>query len=76
MEELLFDLREQNDWIKNRFPNKDLVSLESLLVDYEDLILENEHLNEEIRDLEDNIRDNYKPIDPYTLYGVSEKDFH
>ena len=76
MDELLFDLRKQNDWIKERFANKDLITLDELLGDYEDLISENEHLQEEIRDMEENIRDYYNPKSPYEIYGVSENDFH
>lgn len=68
MDELLFDLRKQNDWIKERFANKDLITLEDLLADYEDLIFENEELNNQIKDLEQDIQDNYKPISKSEQY--------
>lgn len=38
--DLLINLKEQNSWIKDRFSNKDLITLEELMGDYEDLILE------------------------------------
>lgn len=66
--DLLFDLRKQNDWIKERFTNKDLITLEDLLADYEELIFENEELNNQIKDLEQDIQDNYKPISKSEQY--------
>lgn len=60
--DLLLDLRKESDWIKERFANKDLITLEQLLADYEDLIFENEHLEEALRDLKQDLQDNYKPI--------------
>lgn len=47
MKELKVDLREMNRWFRERFPNKDLITLEELLSDYENLILEEEHRKEE-----------------------------
>lgn len=46
MKELKVDLREMNRWFRERFPNKDLITLEELLSDYENLILEEEHRKE------------------------------
>ena len=43
---------------------------------FEDLFCEIDSLEEKIEDMEDNIRDNYRPISPYEMYGVSERDFH
>lgn len=54
---------------------KDLVSIEDILGCMEDLLFENDRLEERIRDLENDIEYNYKPIDAYEMYGVSEKDF-
>ena len=47
MKELKVDLREMNRWFRERFPNKDLITLEELLSDYENLILEEESRKEE-----------------------------
>lgn len=56
--DLLINLKEQNSWIKDRFPNKDLITLEELMSDYEDLISELDNLKEEnkriIADRDDN----------------------
>ena len=43
---------------------------------FEDMFCEINDLEEKIEDMEDNIRDNYRPISPYEMYGVNEKDFH
>ena len=43
---------------------------------FEDLFCEIDSLEEKIEDMEQDIRDNYKPISPYEMYGVSERDFH
>ena len=74
--EILLDIRNWNRWLKDRFPKKDIISLDELLSDYEDLISEVEHLEEELHDLEQNLEDNYKPISKYTQFGVSERDFY
>ena len=33
-------------------------------------------LEEKYEDYKEYVHDNYKPIDNYELYGISEKDFH
>lgn len=75
MEEIYLDIREWNDWLKERFNNKDYVSLEELLGDYEDLIDEVGNLKEKIEDLEQDIQDNYRPIPASEQAGISIKDF-
>lgn len=47
MKELKVDLREMNRWFRERFPNKDLITLDELLSDYENLILDEELRKEE-----------------------------
>lgn len=62
------DLRNCNKWYKDRFPNKDLITISELLGDYESLIDEVKELEERIRDLETDIENNYRRIyhaDPY-----------
>lgn len=66
--DIKIDLRSCNRWIKKRFPNKDLISLDEFLGDYEDLIDEVDHLEEELKDLQTDIDNNYRRIyhaDPY-----------
>ena len=74
--ELLFDIREWDNMYKVRLPKKDLVTLEEILNDYEDALFEINELEEQIKMLEKDIEDNYKPISPYEMYGISERDFH
>ena len=62
------DLRDANQWIQDRFPNRDLITFEELLGDYESLITELEEIEESKRDLETDIENNYRRIehsDPY-----------
>lgn len=58
--------------------NDDLFYVESKSVEsmFQDMFCEIDSLEEKIEDMEDNIRDNYRPISPYEMYGVSERDFH
>lgn len=56
--------------------NKDIISVEELLGVIEDLYFEKEHLEEELEDFKRQAEDNYKPISPYEMYGISERDFH
>lgn len=62
--DLIIDLRRYNNWIRKRFPNKDIISLDDLFGDYEELIDEVDHLEEEIRDLKQDMEENYKPLPP------------
>lgn len=62
------DLRDANQWIQDRFPNRDLITFEELLGDYESLIAEKEEIEEAKKDLETDIENNYRRIehsDPY-----------
>lgn len=43
---------------------------------FEDLFCEINDLEEKIEDIKQDIRDNYRPISPYEMYGVNERDFH
>ena len=62
--DIRIDIREANSWIRKRFPNKDIISLDDLFGDYEELIDEVDHLEEEIRDLKQDMEENYKPLPP------------
>lgn len=70
------ELEQINRYAYRDFTNKDIISVEDLVVIIEELLSECESLEEELDSMEQNIRDNYKPISPYEMYGVSERDFH
>ncbi len=56
--------------------DKDLISINDLLGIIQDLYYENERIKEEFEDFKRQVEDNYKPLSPYELYGISERDFH
>lgn len=56
--------------------NKDLISIDDLIGLIEELDYHIDRLEEKINDIEQEIEDNYRPINNYSLYGVSESDFH
>ena len=56
--------------------DKDLLSIDDLLGIIQDLYYENERLKEELEDEKRDKEDNYKPLSPYELYGISERNFH
>lgn len=55
---------------------KDILSIEDLLVVLEELYADRERLQEELDHEIQDKQDNYKPISPYEMYGVSERDFY
>lgn len=69
------EVLEKANKITNR-KNKEHYTLDDLLNIIDDLNWEYDHLEEEFEDYKQTIQDNYKPIDPYTMYGVSESVFH
>ena len=56
--------------------NKENYTLDDLIGIIDELTYQYDNLEEEFEDYKQMVQDNYKPIDPYTLYGVSENDFH
>lgn len=76
MDEIYIDMRNQNQWIRKYFVNKDLVTIEDLLGVIEDLDYEVGVLNEKIEDMEQDIKDNYKPISHWEEYGLNPNDYH
>ena len=75
MNEVYIKKDELNEVVAKYF-KKDLISIEDLISTIEDLSYEIDSLEEEIEDTEQEIKDNYRPINNYSLYGVSESDFH
>ena len=63
-EDIKIDLRSCNRWIKKRFPNKDIITLEEFIGDYEDLIDEVDNLEEELRDVKRDLAENYRALPP------------
>lgn len=63
-EDIKIDLRSCNRWIKKRFPNKDIITLEEFVGDYEDLIDEVDNLEEELRDVKRDLEENYRALPP------------
>ena len=60
--ELLIDIRNWYETIRERHPNKDTITFKELVDDYYDLIDENNHKDEIIQDLRQDIEDNYRPV--------------
>ena len=56
--------------------NKENYTLDDLIGIIDELTYQYDNLEEKFEDYKQMVADNYKPIDPYTLYGVSENDFH
>lgn len=57
MEEILIDIRKQNEWIKKIFDNKDLVSLEYIFATIEEMDSDIENLKAEISSLNEKINE-------------------
>lgn len=73
---ILINIKDENEWIKKHFDNKDLVTIEEIFGVIEDLDFEVDKLNEQLEDFKQNVADNYKPISPYEQFDVNENDFH
>jgi hypothetical protein len=73
--ELLINLKEQNSWIQDRFPKKDLITLDELMSDYEDLIGEVEHLQEEIKDFKQDRDENFQRVSISSQVGIDDNYF-
>lgn len=56
--------------------NKDILSIEDLLGVIEELYADKERIEEEYEDFKRQVEDNYEPISPYKMYGISERDFY
>lgn len=79
MDYLKIDLRNMDELIQERFPNKDLVTLEELIGDYTETLWEMQNDKEHIRDIERELDENYVNMpdeDPYEARGISPRDFY
>jgi hypothetical protein len=75
MNEVYIKKEDLGEIVEKHF-NKDLISIDDLIGLIEELDYHIDRLEEEIEDKEQDIEDNYKPRNSYSLYGVSESDFH
>ena len=55
--------------------SQDNYTLDDLIGIIDELTWSYDHLEEEFENYKQMINDNYKPIDPYSMYGVSANDF-
>lgn len=76
MTEVYVKVNELPSWlVKKYFDEKDFYSIAELIAIIEDIDSDKERLEEELEDLKQDIEDNYKPITPEEMYGISDKDF-
>lgn len=76
MNKVYIDIRNQYQWVRKYFMNKDLVTIEDLIGVIEDLDSEVGMLNEQLEDIKQDVKDNYKPISHWEQYGISKDQFH
>lgn len=76
MEHIYIDMREQGFTLSNHFKNKDMVSVEDILIELEQVIDDMEALQEEFDDYKRDVEDNYKPISYAEQVGFNERNFY
>lgn len=76
MENIYVDMREQGYTLSNHFKNKDLVSVEDILIELVEVIDELENLQEEFEDYKEYVQDNYREIPYSEQVGYNERDFY
>lgn len=76
MENIYIDMREQGFTLSNHFKNKDMVSVEDILIELEQVIDDMEALQEEFDDYKRDVEDNYKPISYAEQVGFNERNFY
>ena len=55
---------------------KEVLAYHDVDVLIEELVYAYNNLKEEFDEFKEYVKDNYKPISPYEMYGINEKDFH
>lgn len=75
MSEIYIDLRFQNEWIRDEFPNQDFVSIEDLIGKIEDLQSEKKEIELEYEQFKSDVADNYKYIPLAEQIDISNRDF-
>ena len=76
MENIYVDMREQGFTLSRHFKNKDLVSVEDILIELEEVIDELENLKEEFEDYKEYVQDNYREIPYSEQIGYNPRDFY
>lgn len=75
MDNIFIKKNELTEWTQKYF-KEDLISVDDLIRVIEDLDNEIDRVKEEFDDYKQMVEDNYRPINPYTMYGINESDFH
>lgn len=75
MEEIYVDLRMQNEWIKDEFPNQDFASISDLIGKIEDLLGDKKRIEKELEEFKKDVQDNYKYIPLAEQVDISDMDF-
>lgn len=75
MENVYVDIRNECDFIKDMFENKDIVSIEEIFRKLEDLVDEKTDLEIKFEDFKRDVEDNYKRISIEEQLDITDKDF-
>lgn len=62
MENVYVDIRNECDFIRDMFENKDIVSIEEIFTKLEDLADEKTDLEIKFEDFKRDVEDNYRPV--------------
>ena len=76
MDKVYIKVEDLNKWVAKYFIDKDIITIDDLISVIEELDSELDYQREKYYELENNLENNYKPISPYRLYGINEKDFN
>lgn len=68
MNKVLIDIREESDYIKKHFPNKDLITIDEIFEELETLDEKILELKEENMSLEERYVDKYYGYDAYDIW--------
>ena len=75
MDKVYVDLRNENKWIREIFDNKDLVTIEEMLIKIVDLNEELEYTQEKFEDFKRDVEDNYRRLEVSEQLDISDRDF-
>lgn len=62
MENVYIDIRNECDFIRDMFENKDMISIEEIFAKLEDLVDEKTDLEIKFEDFKRDVEDNYRPV--------------
>ena len=75
MDNVYVDLRNENKWIREIFDNKDLVTIEEMLIKIVDLNEKLEYTQEKFEDFKRDVEDNYRRLEVSEQLDISDRDF-